>query len=646
MEDIQDMQIGRLDHLGIISGTIKELGIIEAIDTRLQTNRKDMETITPGEAIAGMIINGLGFTSKPLSLTPNFFENKAVEELFRSGVKAEHFNRHKLGKELDKASAYGCDALFYELSNMACKHENIDLRFNSLDTTTLSVTGEYAFDSVRNFEVYYPKDRAEYRAICTTWETKQQTDILFIYIPDMERWMVHERVNKRYSSIYRIDSDSRFYIELSKIASANIDTCNLDAIESILREHGLHQGHTYHRFDDNIIEITHGHSKDLRSDLKQVTQELIVSQDGGIPLMMQSWDGNASDSTIFKERSAELIKEFQKTEFARYIIADSKLYSEANSTNLAQLKYITRIPSSIKEEGMAIFDAISANAWQKIDENNRYYVKEIKHNGIPQRWIVVHSDGAKSRAEKRVAKKIASEYATINKKITKLSKIEFACKHDAISAFDKLINSMEYHDLNASEITVIKHYDKKGKPKVDAVPTYITYCIIGSITLNVAKQTQKEQENSCYVIASNISKDELSHEEVVLRYKQQNVSIENMGFRLFKDKLFFADSLFLKSPQRIMALLMVMTLSLLVYSIAQRKIRNVLKENKETLPNQIGKQTTTPTLRWLFQLLDGINVVKLNIDGVVKKIVHGVTELKKRIISYFSPQVRVIYGIF
>jgi transposase len=138
---MQDMQINRLDHLGIIAGTIKDLGLIEAIDVRLQTNKKDMETITPGEAIAGMIINGLGFTSKPLSLTPNFFENKAVEDLFRPGVKAEHFNRHKLGKELDKSYAYGCDLLFYELSSMACKHENIDLKFNSLDTTTLSVTG-------------------------------------------------------------------------------------------------------------------------------------------------------------------------------------------------------------------------------------------------------------------------------------------------------------------------------------------------------------------------------------------------------------------------------------------------------------------------------------------------------------------------
>ena len=86
-----------------------------------------------------------------------------------------------MGKELDKAHAYGCDLLFYELSSMACMQEKIDLRFNSLDTTTLSVTGDYAFDSAYNFEVYYPEDTITYKAICTTWLTKQQTDVLFVY---------------------------------------------------------------------------------------------------------------------------------------------------------------------------------------------------------------------------------------------------------------------------------------------------------------------------------------------------------------------------------------------------------------------------------------------------------------------------------
>lgn len=50
---------------------------------------------------------------------------------------------------------------------------------------------------------------------------------------------------------------------------------------------------------------------------------------------------------------------------------------------------------------------------------------------------------------------------------------------------------------------------------------------------------------------------------------------------------------------------MVMTLPLLVYSIAKRWMKNALEENHQTLPNQINQPTKTRTMRWKFQLMDG-----------------------------------------
>ena len=51
--------------------SLKDLNIIELIDEKLSSDSR--KEITSGEAIAGMIINGLGFISKPLSLTPRVF---------------------------------------------------------------------------------------------------------------------------------------------------------------------------------------------------------------------------------------------------------------------------------------------------------------------------------------------------------------------------------------------------------------------------------------------------------------------------------------------------------------------------------------------------------------------------------------------
>ena len=57
--------VERLDHLGIIAGVIKDLGIIEMIDARIQPD--DQEDITTGEAVAGMILNLYGSDSSKLA---------------------------------------------------------------------------------------------------------------------------------------------------------------------------------------------------------------------------------------------------------------------------------------------------------------------------------------------------------------------------------------------------------------------------------------------------------------------------------------------------------------------------------------------------------------------------------------------------
>src|SRR5213592_2087446 len=137
---MESLRVQRLDHFGLIVSVIKNLRLIEMIDARLVPDAQ--EEITPGEAVAGMILNGLGFANRPLSLTPQFFANKPLDLLLREGVQAEMFNRFKLGRTLDEVHAYGCDLLFSELALAVCVQESIEQRFNHLDTTSFSLSGD------------------------------------------------------------------------------------------------------------------------------------------------------------------------------------------------------------------------------------------------------------------------------------------------------------------------------------------------------------------------------------------------------------------------------------------------------------------------------------------------------------------------
>jgi transposase len=96
--------------------------------------------------MAGMMLNGLGFAHRPLSLTPQFFASKPLDLVLHDGIRAAMFKRFQLGRTLDEAYAYGCDLLFHELALGVCAQDGIDLRFNHLDTTSFSLTGEYVPD--------------------------------------------------------------------------------------------------------------------------------------------------------------------------------------------------------------------------------------------------------------------------------------------------------------------------------------------------------------------------------------------------------------------------------------------------------------------------------------------------------------------
>jgi transposase len=139
------VRVERLDHLGLLTATMKDFGLIDMIDARLTPDAQ--EPLTSGEAVAGMILHGLGFANKPLTLTPQFFAHKPLALLFRPGVHAELFNRFKLGRTLDERQTYGCDMRFSELALAVCAHEGLAPRCHHLDTTSFALSGAYGPES-------------------------------------------------------------------------------------------------------------------------------------------------------------------------------------------------------------------------------------------------------------------------------------------------------------------------------------------------------------------------------------------------------------------------------------------------------------------------------------------------------------------
>ena len=145
------------------------------------------------------------------------------------------------------------------------------------------------------------------------------------------------------------------------------------------------------------------------------------------------------------------------------------------------------------------------------------------------------------------------------------------------------------------------------------------------------------------VVGTNIEVSQLSALEVIAAYKGQAQA--EGGFRCLKDPLLFVSSLFVKKPCRIPGLLMVMTCALLVYSVTQRRLRRHVARQNEPRPNQMNQPTVRPTLRWVFQLLEGIHRVRVTVQGKVHDLIAGLNEVQINILRLFGEEVCRLYQI-
>ena len=167
---------------------------------------------------------------------------------------------------------------------------------------------------------------------------------------------------------------------------------------------------------------------------------------------------------------------------------------------------------------------------------------------------------------------------------------------------------MKYTSLHEVQIVERPGYKKSGRRAKGANPDKNLYFIEGVTASITATFNVKLHEKSCFVLATNqLDKEELSDEEILIRYKDQN-KVEK-GFRFLKDPMFLSSALFLKNTKRITALLMVMTICLLVYAALEMRIRTLLKTVAAFFPNQTGKKIQNPTVRWFFSYFHGIHIL-------------------------------------
>lgn len=391
--------------------------------------------------------------------------------------------------------------------------------------------------------------------------------------------------------------------------------------------------------DESRIQLIQGYSRDHRPDLNQAILQMVTSNQGNIPLFMQAASGNTSDKAAFSEIVAQHAKSFQRAVENRYLVGDSALYTPASIKALhdSSCLFVTRVPGQIKsvEEHIAKSSRIDM-----VDLGNGSFGQEysVAYADVPQRWVVIFSESAYQRECKTLAKRYRKKSEEEAKAFAKLSKEVFSCRQDALKRYKEVRSRYKYLQVEDLEIVEVQKHPTVGRPKKGVFPLTTGYQIRGSPACSLCTKQLMESNKGYFVLATNDMAAQFSISEILATYKSQQ-SVER-GFRFLKSPDFLVSSFFLKKPERIESLLMVMTLCLLVYSAVEHKVREKLRENGEYFLNQKRKPAQNPTARWIFFCFLGLHIVYVNGK---KREVTNLKERHKIVLRCLGPPYQKMY---
>jgi len=403
----------------------------------------------------------------------------------------------------------------------------------------------------------------------------------------------------------------------------------------------LHGAYDRQEPEREAISVTYGYSKDHRPDLKQVVVQLITSHKSALPVWFEALSGNSNDKKTFTATVKAYCKQLSASE-QPYLVMDSAGFSEAALKAAQDVRWLMRVPETLAQAKQMVKDALAAEM-SEIEPGYKGKETVYEYAGIKQRWLIVFSEAAQARELKTLEKTQAKELEAAQKEWRKVEGLTFNCIADAEQAMAQFNKKWKYHQATA-QVNPITQYARRGRPSAEDQKEVVGYNLKGGVEANSTAVDQAKRILGRFIIATNeLDTSQLSTAGMLENYTDQGVSVER-GFRFLKDPLFFANSLFLKKPERIMALLMLMGLALLVYSLAERKLREALKEMKATIPNQLRKPTQMPTIRWVFQMFEGLDILLISQNGqvVFRKLVN-LRPVQQQVITLLGPLVQKCY---
>jgi len=415
----------------------------------------------------------------------------------------------------------------------------------------------------------------------------------------------------------------------------------------------------YHQSDDPQKGLLNfGHSKNHRPDLLQFKQGLGVLDPAGVPLITETLPGKCADDGCYTPAWRRMAEIIGGPNFL--FIADCKAASlETRATiDQEQGRYLFPLPMTgdtpkiLKElvlnppeevQDIVLEPKAGQDQKRKVGagfEVNQTIQATLENESIhewQERWLITKSDA-------HAARRIKAFNTRLDKADQKLKALK-PKKDESAAAFleraQRILKNMKFRDFIHLEVhdkvETRKKYKGRGRPGPN---TPFEIIEIHKLSLSATRNSEAIEQHRLlagwriYVTNTPVDKMTLNQSS---QYYRDEYLVER-GFHRFKKGCIPALPLFLRIPERIKGLMLLLTVALQVLTSIEFVARKELEKSDESIsglvPGNPKMETNRPTAERMLSQFDNIHLLIWS-DGqkVIGSVVERLTPLQKRILS-------------
>jgi len=405
--------------------------------------------------------------------------------------------------------------------------------------------------------------------------------------------------------------------------------------------------------------LSRGHSKDHPPDLLQFKQGLATLDPAGVPLLTQTVTGKAADDPLYLPAWRELCRLIGHSHFL--YVADCKAAALATRAEVAAgegcylfpLPMTGKVPEQLREwvlnppvpVASLLLPGNPAEASPPVVIGHGFVVERTLTatlaNGQPyawtERWLVTCSDALARRQQTTLLghlEKAEAELAALNTKeggrLAELqAQAESVLRRRKVS---DLITFQVQETVTTQQRCVGPGRPGPNHPKqaVEIRRPQLTY------QRNSAAIEEQRQLAGWHIHVTNATSPQLSLQQAIAYYRDE--FLVERGFHRFKRGSLPALPLFVRLPNHIAGLMLLLMIALQLLTLLEFVARRELAQRQETLaglePSQPKLETASPSAERLLAQFDGIHfVVEHTGTHRIGQVFEALTPVQRRILN-------------